>query len=101
MLVPGWISARNITMKGLTSPLSQLMGRPVVDETGLAGEFDLDVFFQPEGMRGALVGPPPAALSDAPALGTALQDELGLRLELRRGPVDVLVVDRIERPTEN
>jgi uncharacterized protein (TIGR03435 family) len=101
MLAPGWFSARSITMQELTSPLTQLMRRPVVDETGLTGEFDLDVFFQPEGLAGALVGPPPAALSDAPGLTTALQDELGLRLESRRGPLDVLVVDRIERPSEN
>jgi uncharacterized protein (TIGR03435 family) len=101
MLAPGWFSARSITMQELTSPLTQLMRRPVVNETGLTGEFDLDVFFQPEGLGGALVGPPPQSVSDAPALTTALQDELGLRLEPRRGPVDVLVVDRIERPTEN
>lgn len=101
MLAPGWFSARSITMQELTSPLTQLMRRPVVDETGLKGEFDLDVYFQPEGLGGAMVGPPPQWLSDAPALTTALQDELGLRLEPGRGPVDVLVVDRIERPTEN
>ena len=101
MLAPGWFSARSITMQELTRPLTQLMRRPVVDETALTGEFDLDLFFQPEGLGGALVGPPPQSLSDAPALTTALQDELGLRLEPRRGPVDVLVVDRIERPTEN
>jgi uncharacterized protein (TIGR03435 family) len=101
MLAPGWLAARSITMQEFTSPLTQLMRRPVVDETGLTGEFDLDVIFQPEGVAGALVGPPPAAVSDAPGLTTALQDELGLRLESRRGPLDVLVVDRIERPTEN
>jgi uncharacterized protein (TIGR03435 family) len=75
--------------------------RPVVDETGLGGQFDLDVFFAPEGQGGALVGPPPVAVSDAPALFTALQDDLGLKLDARRAPVDVLVVDRIERPSEN
>jgi uncharacterized protein (TIGR03435 family) len=101
MLAPGWFSARSITMQELTGPLSQLMRRPVVDETGLSGEFDLDMFFQPEGLGGALTGAPPATLSDAPALTTALQDDLGLRLDPRRGPVDVLVIDRIERPTEN
>jgi uncharacterized protein (TIGR03435 family) len=101
MLMPGWMSARAITMPELTRSLTQLMRRPVRDETGLSGEFDLDVFFQPEGLGGALVGPPPAFLSDAPSLETALRDDLGLRLDSRRGPVDVLVVDRIERPTEN
>ncbi len=101
MLAPGWLAARSITMREFTSSLTQLMRRPVVDETGLTGEFDLDVLFQPEGLAGALVGLPPAAVSDAPGLTTALQDELGLWLESRRGPLDVLVVDRNERPTEN
>jgi uncharacterized protein (TIGR03435 family) len=101
MLFPGWLSMRGATMKELARPLSQLTSRPVVDETGLTGEFDLDMYFQPEGLRGALIGAPPPSLADAPALGTALQDDLGLRLEPRRGPVDVLVVDKIDRPTEN
>jgi uncharacterized protein (TIGR03435 family) len=102
MTAPGWISARSITMEEFTRrQLSQVVRRPIVDETGLAGQFDLDIFFAPEGQGGALVGPPPAAVSDAPALFTALQDDLGLKLDARRGPVDVLVVDRIERPTEN
>ena len=101
MIAPGWLSARSIGMREFTRTLSQVLGRPVVDETGLNGEFDLDVLFTPEGLQGALVGPPPAAVADAPSLPTALQDDLGLKLDSRRGPVDVLVVDRIERPTEN
>jgi uncharacterized protein (TIGR03435 family) len=102
MTAPGWLSARSITMEEFTRrQLSLVVRRPVVDETGLSGQFDLDVLFTPEGLGGALVGPPPAAVSDAPSLFTALQDDLGLRLDARRGPVDVLVVDRIERPTEN
>jgi uncharacterized protein (TIGR03435 family) len=101
ILFPGWLAMRSATMKELTRLLSQLTSRPVVDETELAGEFDLDVYFQPEEPRGPLVGAPPPSLADAPALGTALQDDLGLRLEPRRGPVDVLVVDKIDRPTEN
>ena len=101
MVTPGWMSAGNITMREFTRPLSQVLRRPVINETGLEGEFDLDVIFSPEGLGGALVGPPPASVSDAPSLETALRDDLGLRLESRRGPVEVLVVDRIERPTEN
>jgi uncharacterized protein (TIGR03435 family) len=101
MVAPGWLAARSITMQEFTSPLTQLMRRRVIDETGLNGEFDLDVIFQPEGLGGVLVGAPPSFTADAPGLTTALQDELGLRLESRRGPVDVLVVDRLERPTEN
>ena len=101
MVAPGWMSARSITMEEFTRQLSPVLRRPVINETGLAGEFDYDVIFSPEGLGGALVGPPPASVSDAPSLETALRDDLGLRLESRRGPVDVLVVDRLERPTEN
>jgi uncharacterized protein (TIGR03435 family) len=101
MVAPGWMSAGNITMQEFTRPLSQVLRRPVINETGLEGEFDLDVMFSPEGLGGALVGQPPPAVSDAPSLETALRDDLGLRLESRRGPVEVLVVDRIDRPTEN
>ena len=88
-------------MREFAAPLAQLMRRPVVDETGLTGHFDLDVMFSPESLGGVLVGPPPAAVAEAPSLSTAMQDDLGLKLDSRRGPVDVLVVDRIERPTEN
>jgi uncharacterized protein (TIGR03435 family) len=101
MVAPGWMSARSITMEEFTRQLSPVLRRPVVNETGLAGQFDFDIIFSPEGLGGALVGPPPASVSDAPSLETALRDDLGLRLESRRGPVDVLVVDRLERPTEN
>jgi uncharacterized protein (TIGR03435 family) len=100
-MAPGWISARSITMKELTRVLAQLLRRPVNDETGLTGEFDLDMLFAPDSGAGALVGPPPTAVADAPSLPTALQDDLGMKLDSRRGPVDVLVVDRIDRPTEN
>lgn len=101
MLAPGWMTARSIAMTGFATTLTQVLGRSVIDETGLTGEYDLDVIFTPEGLQGARVGPPPASVADAPSLSTALQDDLGLRLEPRRGPVDVLVIDRIERPTEN
>ena len=101
MVAPGWMSARSITMEEFTRQLSPVLRRPVFNETGLAGLFDYDIIFSPEGLGGALVGPPPASVADAPSLETALRDDLGLRLESRRGPVEVLLVDRIERPTEN
>src|SRR5262245_9585736 len=101
MVAPGWMSARSITIEEFTRQLSPVLRRPIMNETGLAGQFDYDIIFSPEGLGGALVGPPPASISDAPSLETALRDDLGLRLEARRGPVDVLVVERIERPTEN
>lgn len=75
------------------SVLALPMGRTVVDRTGLEGLYDLDVTFAPAG--------PGAGPSDAPSLFTALQEQLGLRLDPEQELVEVLVVDRIERPTEN
>jgi uncharacterized protein (TIGR03435 family) len=74
-------------------PVALPMGRTVVDRTGLEGLYDLDVTFAPEG--------PGAGQSDAPSLFTALQEQLGLKLDPENELVEVLVVDRIERPTEN
>jgi uncharacterized protein (TIGR03435 family) len=75
------------------SVLALPMGRTVVDRTGLEGLYDLDVMIAPVG--------PGAGPSDAPSLFTALQEQLGLRLDPEQELVEVLVVDRIERPTEN
>jgi len=100
---PGWLSGRRLTMGHLVTPLTQLTRRPVVDETGLAGEFDVDVTFmpdQPVALNGA-AAPPSLSQSDRPPLLTAIQEDLGLKLETRRREVDVLVIDRIERPREN
>jgi uncharacterized protein (TIGR03435 family) len=75
------------------SVLALPLGRTVVDRTGLQGLYDLDVTFAPEA--------PGAPQSDAPSLFTALQEQLGLKLDPENERVEVLVVDRIERPTEN
>jgi len=100
---PGWISGRRMTMAQLALMLTQLTRRVVVDETALAGEFDVDITFMPDEpvrMNGG-PAPPALAMSDRPALTTAIQEDLGLKLETRRREVDVLVIDRVERPTEN
>ena len=68
--------------------------RVVIDRTGLAGAWDFELTFAPPDVAVA-VSPD----LNAPSLFTALQEQLGLRLDATRGPADVLVVDRIERPT--
>ena len=100
---PGWISGRRMTMAQLTVMLTQVTRRIVVDETGLTGEFDVDITFMPDEpvrMNGG-AAPPALAMSDRPSLTTAIQEDLGLKLETRRREVEVLVIDRVERPTEN
>jgi len=64
--------------------------RPVVDRTGLEGSFDFDLDFTPLA--------PATAATDAPSIFTALDEQLGLRLEPGRGPVDVLVIESVARP---
>jgi uncharacterized protein (TIGR03435 family) len=100
---PGWLSGRKITMTHFVQSLTQITRRPVIDDTQLAGDFDLDVTFMPdEPVRLNGAAPPPSlAMTDRPSLLTALQEDLGLKLESQRREVEVLVIDRIERPTRN
>jgi len=95
---PGELVATKITMAGLAALLSRNVGRMVQDRTGIEGTYNITLRATNE-----LQGPDrlgrPAADPDAPSLGTALQEQLGLMLEPGRGPVEFLVVDRAERPT--
>ncbi|MGH9239813.1 MAG: TIGR03435 family protein, partial [Vicinamibacterales bacterium] len=68
--------------------------RAVIDRTGLAGGWDFELTFAP-----ADLAPDAAAERNIPSLFTALQEQLGLKLDATRGPAEVLVVDRVERPT--
>lgn len=93
----GSLQARWQTMEELASGLALMTGRNVLNQTGLTGKFDLEVEWTPA------PGPPgPAgALGVGPATLTAIEERLGLRLEPQTGPVDYLVIDRVERPTED
>ena len=71
--------------------------RVIVDRTGLTGAWDIDLEYTPD--RIAPDAPPPAP--DAPSLFTAIQEQLGLKLEAGTGLADVLVIEQISRPTEN
>ena len=87
----GVIRGRARTMAVLATLVRRSVDRPVVDRTGLSGNFNFDVKFAPEGAADAV--------SDGTSIFAALGAELGLKLESARGPVDVLVVDSVERPT--
>ena len=94
-----------MTMADFARTLGEYVDRPLVDRTGLTGRYDLELQFTAD--RSALVGArPPGGLdatadSDIPPLATALREQLGLRLDSERGPVEVLVIDRVAQPTEN
>jgi uncharacterized protein (TIGR03435 family) len=92
------ILAGGTTMANLAELISSSVGRMVVDRTGLQGEFDVDLQFAPERLSANPAGSA-AQLDDAPSFFTALQEQLGLKLESTKGPVDVLVIDHVEQPT--
>jgi uncharacterized protein (TIGR03435 family) len=98
----GRLTAGGTSMAALAGLLAVPVGRIVEDRTGLAGGFDFDLEFDPAELAGFGPGalPPPADAS-APSLFTALEEQLGLKLQADRAPVEVLVIDRVERPTEN
>ncbi len=87
----GTMTARNVPLPQFAELLSQLTGRLTTDATGLTGTFDMDLQWRPDGQQ--------ADASDAPSIFTALREQLGLKLESRRGSIPVLVIDSIERPT--
>jgi len=96
----GSMSGGAVTMADFANVLARMTNRPVIDRTGLPGSFDLDLQFSPTGLPGAAPAGPDRSSSDddRPSLFTALQEQLGLKLESTRTGVDVLVIDRAERP---
>jgi uncharacterized protein (TIGR03435 family) len=96
------LPGRNATMAQLGSALQRAVAdRPVVDKTGLAGKYDFDVEWTADETQfgGQIRGTP--AQPTSPGLFAAMQEQLGLRLEATKGPVDTLVIDRVERPSAN
>jgi uncharacterized protein (TIGR03435 family) len=85
------------TTAQLANSLKPMTGRPVIDKTGLDGRYDILLDFDTYSSRG--LTPPPDY--DKPQLKTALQEQLGLRLEPQKIPLPLLVVESIDRPTEN
>lgn len=106
----GQASMKSATMASLAQLLSQQLGRTVVDKTGIAGNFDIELQWTPEpgqgvGPFGGAMPPPPDAVapvdSNGPTIFTAIQEQLGLKLDSAKGPVDIIVVDSASKPTEN
>ena len=92
---PTGFIAGAVELSVLVGMLAGGLDRPTIDRTGLTGRFDID--FKSAPMRAA----PNAPASDLPSVFTAVQEQLGLRLEPSTAPIPVLVIDRIEMPTED
>jgi uncharacterized protein (TIGR03435 family) len=100
---PNWfLVGKAITLDELSAYLVRATDRPVTDKTGLSGKFDVVLEFAPD-----QAVPEPSAVStsgsssDIPTLVTALEEQLGLKLMPARGPRNFIVIDHIERPSEN
>jgi uncharacterized protein (TIGR03435 family) len=89
----GDIVAKNASMDHLAEVLARQMDLPVVNHTGLEGVFNLRLQWTPDSAR--------RGDSDQPSIFTAIQEQLGLRLRAEKTPVEVIVIDHAERPTEN
>jgi uncharacterized protein (TIGR03435 family) len=94
----GW-TANNIGMSEAAGLLTAVLRRQVIDKTGITGTFDVHLEWAPENLE----RPTDNAANDGtlPSIFTALQEELGLKLDSSKGPVEVLVIDHIERPDAN
>jgi uncharacterized protein (TIGR03435 family) len=104
----GKLKGENVTTAALAKVLGNIMDRPIAEKTGFKGTFDIDVGFTPDQLLAGLPNLPPgdsanaAASSDAAgtSIFAALQ-QLGLKLESTKGPVEVLIIDHVEKPGEN
>ncbi|HEV2709950.1 MAG TPA: M56 family metallopeptidase [Edaphobacter sp.] len=94
---PGNLGATNASMADLAGLLAHgFLDRPVIDQTGLAGKFDLRLTWTPDEMQAATQS------ADAPpGLFTAIQEQLGLKLVSTKAPADVIVIDHVEKPSAN
>jgi len=89
----GALTLKNSTMGALAERLARATDLPVVNRTGLTGIFNLTLTWTPDNDQPKPDGPPP--------LSSALNEQLGLQLKAERAPIEVLVIDHVEKPTEN
>jgi uncharacterized protein (TIGR03435 family) len=101
------LKATNVSMARFAEALSLPLGAIVVDRTGIEGQFDVSFQWTPDpndqrmAKSGEPAPPPPTDAVPGPSIFTALQEKLGLRLESKKVPVEVIVIERANRPTEN
>lgn len=106
MIGPGRMNAGGMPLSNLAQTLSPQVGRIVLDKTELTGNYDLELTYSLEGLGSVFPGGGPPLINGAPApidpnqpnLFTALQEQLGLKLDSQRGPVDVVVIDSVQQP---
>ena len=105
----GQLTSQALPLSELARLLTSQLDRTVVDKTGLPGNYDFTLQWTPDESQGAMFrgpdtgpqgsAPPPDA--SGPSLFTALQEQLGLKLESQKGPVEIYIIDHAEKPSEN
>lgn len=98
------LPARNTSISMLVGGMQKLvLDRPIIDKTGLKGNFDFDLAWRPDGTQfGGQGGTLPAAADPNRAdIFTAMQEQLGLKLDAEKGPGEVIVIDKVEKPSDN
>ena len=106
MMSRNQLSGQKVPLGQLTAALSRILARQVVDKTGLTGRYDLKLEWTPDETQARLgpgdpgPGQPPPE-SSGPSIFTAIQEQLGLRLESQKGPVEMFVIDHAEKPDDN
>jgi uncharacterized protein (TIGR03435 family) len=103
----GSVDIEGGTLSALAGLLGMALDRPVIDKTGITNQFEIHLLFSPDDSSAPrratadLDAPAAVRAPDAPGIFQAIQEQLGLKLVPAKGPVDVLVIDHIERPSEN
>jgi uncharacterized protein (TIGR03435 family) len=104
----GSLSGQGLPMTSLVRLLSRQLSRTILDKTRLTGRYDIALHcasdegsIPPMPPGDAPAAPPPALESTGPSIFTALPEQLGLKLQATKGPVETVVIDRVERPSEN
>jgi uncharacterized protein (TIGR03435 family) len=102
------LKAQNATLLDLANALGNTLRAPVVDRTGIEGRYDVSLQWTPDAAHEPVIGkdgmpapPPPSDATAGPGIVTVLQDKLGLKLESRKVPVEMIVIDRASRPSGN
>jgi uncharacterized protein (TIGR03435 family) len=99
---PGRMTGHAVTMSTLATSFPESIGRVVLDRSGLTGVFDLDLEWTPDQpSRPGEASAGRSSAADGPSIFTAVQEQLGLKLRSERDPVNVLVIDRADHPTED
>ena len=95
------LDAKSVSISQLIPMLSGMLGRAVIEKTGLTGTYDVHFEWTPDQGQIAQNQSLTPDVPTGPSIFTALQEQLGLKLESQKGPVEVLVIDHVEKPSEN